>query len=248
MGKWVQNRDANWKIPYTGGWCLKYVREAFGIGPKYPTATSAWQNAQGKHYDLPPTGITVPVYFALGSEPAGHIAIRLDDMKVASSTQSGTHPQGFIHPSIQNMIDMYAKYNKGCTYLGWSEELHGTTIVSYVPEITTQNIVTTEDIPFKTIETPDNTIAVGQTHVANEGTIGVRTIVTTVTYSDGKEVSRAVTSDSITTGVIDKNILVGTKEPDLVPEPIKPPVIDNSFIIKAIRFIIKLIKLIIGAK
>jgi hypothetical protein len=34
----------------------------------------------------------------------------------------------------------------------------------------------------------------------------------------------------------------------VVPEPPKPPVIDNSFIIKAIRFIIKLIKLIIGAK
>lgn len=127
---WNQDRNASWKVPYTGGWCLNYVERAFGTPLAYPTAISAWQNANNKHTDLPPSGKTVPVYFTLGSEPAGHIAISLDDGKVASSTQSGSHSKGYIHPNLQDMINVYAKYNNGCTYLGWSEDLAGVTIVS----------------------------------------------------------------------------------------------------------------------
>lgn len=71
--------------------------------------------------ELPPSGLTVPVYFSLGDVANGHVAISLDDGSVASSTQPGLHPQGFIHPNLQNLINVYAKYNGGCTYLGWSE-------------------------------------------------------------------------------------------------------------------------------
>ena len=127
---WKQIRDANWKIPCKGGWCLKYVREAFGTG-SYPYAIDAWNASNKKHYDYPPLGITVPVFFALGSEPAGHVAIRLDDLYVASSTQSGTHPQGYLHKNIQDLVTVYAKYNKGCTYLGWTEDLAGTILVKW---------------------------------------------------------------------------------------------------------------------
>lgn len=128
--KWIQKRDANWRIPYEGGWCLKYVREAFGTS-SYPRAIDAWNAAQFKHTDYPPAGITVPVYFSLGKEPAGHIAIRLDDLMVASSTQSGKHPKGYLHKNIQDLINVYAKYNGGCKYLGWSEDLGGTRLVAY---------------------------------------------------------------------------------------------------------------------
>lgn len=135
-----QLKDANWRIPYVGGWCEGYVEGAWGFATlptpsnpttsgKYASATAAWNAEPNKHYDQPPMGITVPVYFSLGSTSYGHVAIRLDDGKVASSTQTGYHTQGYLHPNIQNMIDMYAKYNNGCTYLGWGEHVAGNQII-----------------------------------------------------------------------------------------------------------------------
>ena len=138
MSGWIQDKDANWQVPYTGGWCLMYVCQAFGVynqGNGQPDAISAWNAAIHKHYDLPPANITVPVYFSLGNVPEGHIAIRLDDLEVASSTQSGWHSQGYIHPNIDNLISIYGQYNGGCTYLGWSEDLNGITLVHYVEDV-----------------------------------------------------------------------------------------------------------------
>jgi len=120
---WNQLRDANWKVSYVGGWCLKYVQDAFGTDHPYPSAIDAWNAnyGNGNHPNEQPPSKTVPVYFSLGNVPAGHVAISLDDHTVASSTQAGTHPSGFLHPNLQNLIDIYGKYNGGCTYLGWSE-------------------------------------------------------------------------------------------------------------------------------
>ena len=120
---WSQIRDANWKVLYVGGWCLKYVQDAFGTDHPYPSAIDAWNAnyGNGNHPNEQPPSKTVPVYFSLGNVPAGHVAISLDDHTVASSTQAGTHPSGYLHPNLQNLIDVYGKYNGGCTYLGWSE-------------------------------------------------------------------------------------------------------------------------------
>lgn len=135
MTTYRQNKDANWKIPYVGGWCEGYVEGAWGqatlptvskqsTSGVWTSAIAKWNANPGKGNhpnELPPKGKTVAVYFSLGSTPAGHTAISLDDGMVASSTQSGFHTQGFIHPTLQNLIDVYAKYNNGCHYLGWSE-------------------------------------------------------------------------------------------------------------------------------
>jgi hypothetical protein len=121
---YTQTRDANWKVPYVGGWCLKYVQDAFGTDHPYASAIDAWNaNFGGGNHpgELPPAGRTVGVYFSLGNVPAGHVAIYLDDGTVASSTQAGSHTQGFLHPNLQNLISVYGQYNGGCTYLGWSE-------------------------------------------------------------------------------------------------------------------------------
>jgi hypothetical protein len=136
MGKWVQTKDANWRISATGGWCLQYVRQAFGMPVLQPDATAAWNsNDFPRRTGQPPAGITVPVYFSLGSTPQGHVAIRLDDLKVASSTKAGTQKTGYLHPNIQDLINMYAKYNKGCTYLGWKEGMGTTRFVTYVEDV-----------------------------------------------------------------------------------------------------------------
>jgi hypothetical protein len=135
---WTQTKDANWRIPYIGGWCEGYVEGAWGqaelpkqdnngnwytTGP-YNSAMQKWNSnpGNGNHPgELPPVGKTVAVYFSLGSTDQGHTAISLDDGQVASSTQGGFHTQGYLHPTLQNLIDIYAQYNNGCTYLGWSE-------------------------------------------------------------------------------------------------------------------------------
>lgn len=136
MGKYIQLKDANWRIPATGGWCLQYVRQAFGLPVLHPDAMSAWNaNDFPRRTGQPPAGITVPVYFSLGSTPQGHVAIRLDDLKVASSTKAGTQKTGYLHPNIQDLITMYDKYNKGCTYLGWKEGMGTTRFVTYVEDL-----------------------------------------------------------------------------------------------------------------
>lgn len=138
---YTQTRDANWQVPYVGGWCLKYVQDAFGTDHPYPTAIAAWNaNYGGGNHpgELPPAGKTVAVYFLLGNVPAGHVAISLDDGSVASSTQPGSHAEGFIHPNLQNLIDVYGKYNGGCSYIGWSEYVGTVQVVKPVIQPTPQ--------------------------------------------------------------------------------------------------------------
>lgn len=121
---WTQKQDANMTVGYVGGWCLKYVQDAFATDHPYPTAMAAWNaNYGGGNHpnEEPPLGITVPVYFALGSVSAGHVAIRLDDGWVASSTMPGEHSAPYYHRNLADLIAVYGKYNGGCTYLGWSE-------------------------------------------------------------------------------------------------------------------------------
>lgn len=259
MGRWYQLKDANWRIPYTGGWCLKYVREAFGQPAVYQNATTAWKaNDFPRKTGYPPAGITVPVYFSLGSTPLGHVAIRLDDLMVASSTQSGTHPKGYLHPNIQDLITMYAKYNQGCTYLGWKEGIGKTRFVEYRPDITKKNVTTETVIPFETTSIEDDTVPAGKVITKVTGVNGLRTVVTEITYSDGKESSRKVVSDK-TKDPVTQQLVVGTyvevpviPEPPVVepvpeqPEPVEPELpikpINISWLINLIKWLINLIR------
>ena len=124
MAKYTQIRDANMTTGYEGGWCLKFVQDAFRTDHPYPTAMAAWNANYGKGNhpnELPPVGKTVPVYFSLGHVPAGHVAISLDDAMIASSTQAGFHSRPYFHRNLQDLINVYGQYNGGCKYLGWSE-------------------------------------------------------------------------------------------------------------------------------
>lgn len=132
----VQLITPNPNIPYYGGLCEGFVEGTVGQASApfkdrdgnytttgvYPTATAAWEANIGNHPDeLPPKGMRTAIYFSLGSTKAGHVALALEDGRVASSTQPGYHLTAYIHPSLQDMINIYARYNSGCTYLGWSE-------------------------------------------------------------------------------------------------------------------------------
>lgn len=228
MGHYVQDNDANWRIPYVGGWCEGYKEGAWGQATLpsvdnqvtygvFPTAMAAWDAEPNKHYDLPPAGITVPVYFSLGSTAAGHTAIRLDDLYVASSTQGGFHATGYLHPNIQNLIDLYAEYNNGCTYLGWGENVGRIRAVHYEPDITTQDVTTIDPIAFTEITQNDPTSPVGTSKTVQVGVNGSHTVVTRITYSDGVQTGSDVISD--TTVPETPHIIVNGSHPTTDPTP-----------------------------
>ena len=71
--------------------------------------------------------------------------------------------------------------------------------------------VSTEVVPFETIEQNDENLLKGETKVIQDGVNGERTILTEVTIVDGVESSKVV-QNSITTQPTNKIISVGTKE------------------------------------
>jgi hypothetical protein len=111
--------------PYEGGLCLKFVRECFGVPEFAPTAMDAW-NKTHQITGAPPKGVDVPVYFSLGNNPAGHVAVSLADGRVASSSLPGKHTVPYYHASIDALIKFYGQ---GIKYLGWSDKLGGVQIV-----------------------------------------------------------------------------------------------------------------------
>jgi hypothetical protein len=129
-------------VGYTGGWCLKYVQDAFGTDHPFVSAIDAWNAnyGNGNHVDMPPLGITVPVYFTLANVPAGHVAIRLSDGWVASSTQPGTHATPYYHKSLDDLIAIYSKYNGAVTYVGWSEYVGTIHVVEDIENATADQI------------------------------------------------------------------------------------------------------------
>lgn len=245
---WIQTRDANWQVPYTGGWCLKWVQDAFGTDHPYPSASAAWNAnyGNGNHPgELPPKGKTVAVYFALGNVPEGHVAISLDDGYVASSTQPGWHPQGYLHPNLQNMIDVYGKYNGGCTYLGWSEYVGSVKTLVY--EAVRDEVAVTPII-HDTIKEKDPDLEIGQEVVAQQGKDGQRTVVTRIISRDNREISRTVVSDEtvppVATIIKQSSRQPAPPVPPLPPSPVKPTHPVAAFL----TFIQDIIKLILGAR
>lgn len=124
----IQLVTPNPNIPCVPGWCLQYVRQAFGAPVVEPTATAGWNNAKFKHRDWNfPAGMWVPVWFELATEPAGHVALLAPNGAVYSTTSPFSNLPT-IHPNMAHLIAAYAPYNP-LTYLGWSEDISGVRVV-----------------------------------------------------------------------------------------------------------------------
>ena len=78
--------------------------------------------------------------------------------------------------------------------------------------VTTKEVTKTEEVAFQTREVENALLAEGVRRVKTAGQKGVRTIVYTVTYTDGKETGREVKSNTITTPAVDEVVEVGTKK------------------------------------
>ena len=111
--------------------------------------------------------------------------------------------------------------------VGTKEEVAPTPVVTPTTQVTPsvakpEVTVTTEAIPFQTIEQPDATLPKGQTKVIQKGANGERTILTEVSTVDGKQTSK-VLENTITKQPVNTVIAVGTKEDATpTPQPVKP--------------------------
>ena len=79
--------------------------------------------------------------------------------------------------------------------------------------ITTKEVTETEEIPFTKREEENPTLPEGTRNVKTPGEKGEKTIVYTVTYTDGVETSRVVKSESVTKQPVEEVVEVGTKKP-----------------------------------
>ena len=120
---------ANPNIWCRPGWCLQYVREAFGIYPGVqPTATAGWNASPTKHRDRDfPAGKWVPVWFHLANVPAGHVALMAPNGNVYSTSDDNNTPH--CHPDLDDLINYYNRYGQPITYLGWTEDIEGVAVV-----------------------------------------------------------------------------------------------------------------------
>ena len=111
------------------GWCLAYVNEAFGVRKVYGTATAAWFGSTSQHKDRNfPQGVWVPVWYALDTEPAGHVVLRAPDGSVYSTSDLTNTPHH--HPNLEDLEAYYAYYGMKLTYRGWTEDVEGTRVIS----------------------------------------------------------------------------------------------------------------------
>lgn len=125
---WQQVIAPNPNVPCTPGWCLKYVKDAFGVTAVYPTAIAAWIASQNKHQDRDfPASCWVAIWFSLAKDPRGHVALLAPDGSVYSSS-SATATRPVHHASINALLSYYAAVNP-LTYLGWTEDVEGTIVV-----------------------------------------------------------------------------------------------------------------------
>lgn len=116
----------NPQIACTPGLCLVYVRETYGIGPKYSSAIAGWNASMHRHTDQNfPENAWVPIWFTLSDNEHGHVALRQPDGSVwSSSSPTGTTP--VHHPSLS---DLLTYYGGRLTYLGWTEDIEGVFVV-----------------------------------------------------------------------------------------------------------------------
>jgi hypothetical protein len=107
------------------GLCLQFVRTAFGIPAKYPSAIAAWNGAAHKHKTTSTSGIPVgvPIFFSGGKY--GHVAIYAGNGLMRTTNSSVGHP----------VTQSVAQWTRAGYYtlLGWTEDLNGVRVYTPPP-------------------------------------------------------------------------------------------------------------------
>lgn len=102
------------------GYCLREVRECYGVGAKAPDAIAAWNAAQHKHPETDPRKIPrgAPVFWSGGSGGHGHIAIKAGAANVWSTD---IKRPGYFDKVPADLI----RQRWGLKLLGWTEDVNG---------------------------------------------------------------------------------------------------------------------------
>ncbi|GMA23345.1 hypothetical protein GCM10025864_11040 [Luteimicrobium album] len=110
------------RMPHAG-LCLQFTRTVFNVGPRYPSAVSAWEHATHRHTTAPPRGAVVPVFFRTPS-PYRHVAVALGNGKVVSTNGAAIS----LWSSVEHLADAF----RG-PYLGWTEDIDGVRVHTGAP-------------------------------------------------------------------------------------------------------------------
>ncbi len=82
-----------------------------------------------------------------------------------------------------------------------------------VNRITQKTVTRTQTLPYQTISTDDSSMPLGTSTVTQAGRDGEQKIVEVVTYTNGKQTSTKVTSSTIVTQSVARQVLVGAQAP-----------------------------------
>jgi len=80
-----------------------------------------------------------------------------------------------------------------------------------IVRVTTSDISIVTPVAFTSATKEDSTLLKGATKIVQNGVLGEKTTVTRITYENGKEVSRAVVSDTVTKQPVQEITAAGTK-------------------------------------
>lgn len=102
------------------GYCLREVRECYGVGPKAADAIGAWLDAKHKHIETDPRRIPrgAPIFWSGGSGGHGHIAIKAGAKNCWSTDIK--RPGYFDKVPVSLIAERW-----GLKLLGWSSDLNG---------------------------------------------------------------------------------------------------------------------------
>jgi hypothetical protein len=133
MVSYNQVRVPNPNIASAPGWCLQYVRQAFGLPARHPHATAAWEASTSKHRDQAfPAGLWLPLWFSVRGVPEGHVVLRAPNGNIYSTTHP-TRLTPTLHPNLAHLMQAYAAGGVPLTYLGWTEDVAGYSVVAPKP-------------------------------------------------------------------------------------------------------------------
>lgn len=110
-------------------WCLKYVRQAYAVGPKYASAIDAWNGAKRRHRSLANAPEGAPVFFSHPKSRYGHVAM-LDMINGVPHIRTTNSAVG--RPVTQPISLWTDRY--GYRLLGWTEDLNGVVVAKPVPK------------------------------------------------------------------------------------------------------------------
>lgn len=106
------------------GWCLMFVRSAFGVSAVHPSAEKAWYATERRRgtSTTPPPG--VPVWWTNGRH--GHVALSAGGGYVYSNDI-------LRRGKIDKVSIAYITRTWGQTYRGWTEDINGVRVYSPPP-------------------------------------------------------------------------------------------------------------------